>query len=702
MPDVLMDHKNLMVFKQHGFIPKNCSGNQVYGYSIFSGNNKFYINPETKMWDCKSSGKSGGYQNFLKEVYDMSVVDFKGDRISWLKNNRGLQRATLKHHNIGWNQHSESYIIPVFDALNDKLWDLKIYSSKHKKLMSSAGSNTGLFGWDELQKFKKVWLVEGEWDKMAMWEILYRTDRLDTETVVSVPGATTFKTEWHALFNNKIVYVCYDADKTKKRSGVEHAGAGPLGTMKVYQSIKNIVKEIKFVHWPSDVKDGYDVRDHLSGMENHEKTYSTIHSFLKDEPTLEQQFKKEVVEENKTDDELFTGEYVPAETVYKTYKKWLYLPDTTAIDVMFGTIIANRLDGDPLWLFIVAPSGGTKTVFMMSIAEGPKIVSTTTMTPHSLVSGANFAGGNDPSLIPKLDGKVLTIKDFTTILNMNQTHREEIFGILRDAYDGKTEKMFGNGVFRSYHSKFGIIAGVTRVIELYTDGQTALGERFLRYHVKVSESHKERMKYLRRAMQNSSSGSGSEMDKELQELGTAVLSYNYKDKPEIPEYISEKLLVLAQWTSVMRGTVARDTYTREIVAKPFIELGTRLIKQFTKLLFGIGMFRNLKVVGDGEYKIVKDIAIGSISSDINEITRFMYKSDTEAYWAEHKDITKSTKIPGEVCRRKIENLVLLGVLDKDKQGYQFIYKLNNEIKELITDGEVYSKVKITKRKARKK
>jgi hypothetical protein len=50
---------------------------------------------------------------------------------------------------------------------------------------------------------------------------------------------------------------------------------------------------------------------------------------------------------------------------------------------------------------------------------------------------------------------------------------------------------------------------------------------------------------------------------------------------------------------------------------------------------------------------------------------------------------EKTGLPSEACRRKTENLVLLEVLDKDKQGYQQIYKMNDEIKELITEGEIY-------------
>lgn len=686
----LLAHKNLTVFKQHGFIPiEVAGGNQVRGYSIFSGADKFYVNPETKMWDCKNSpGKNGGYQSFLKHTYEMAKSNFKGKYVGWLSRDRGLLRSTLKEHGVGYNPHNDSYVIPIWDANNDKLWDLSIYSKKYKKLMASAGSFAGLYGWENLQKFEKIWLVEGQWDKMAMWEILYKTNRLGKETVVSAPGAGTFKTEWHALFNNKKVYVAYDFDKARTVSGVRHPGAGPAGTMKVMKALSNITKELKFVHWSEDSKDGFDVRDNLINAANHEQAYSQMCGYLKTDCTLEDEFRKEIIEENKSDAELFTGPRIPAQHVYDTYKKWLYLPDTNVIDVLFGTAIANRLPGDPLWMFIVAPSGGTKTVFMMSIAQAPKIMSTTTMTPHSLVSGANFAGGNDPSLIPKLDGRILTIKDFTTILNMNQQHREEIFGILRDAYDGKTEKMFGNGVFRSYASKFGIIAGVTPAIELFTDGQTALGERFLRYKLKIGTSHMERLKYLRRAMLNANIGNA--MDEELEALGTAVLSYNYTKVPIIPVSIQEKLLYTAHWTAVMRGTIVRDTYSKEVMSKPFVELGTRLIKQFTKLSLGVGMFRDLDEITNKEFRIIRDIALSSVPGDMAEITKYLFKEGKHT-WRKHDEIVKATRLPSETCRRKLENLCMLDVLKKDKQGFKYTYSLKDDMLELIQESHIYKR-----------
>jgi len=683
----LSTHKNLTVFKQHGFVYKGQTGNQVYGYSIFSGKDNFWINPETKQWDCKNSGLHGGYQMFLKSVNTFCLAHMKGEKLSWLKKKRGFQRQTLKKHSVGFNPSTNNYVIPVWDAANENIWDLRIYNPQLKKIMGTSGCTVGLFGWDSIQHAKKIWLVEGEWDKMAMWEILYKCDLLETETVISVPGANTFKTEWHAMFKEKDVVCVYDKDDPKTMNGIVRLGAGPEGTLKIFRSLKNITKNLSFVHWPEDSKDGYDLNDFLIEVKNHKNAYNMLDGRCKSEPPVEEKFRKDIAIEDKSDEEIYIGEHVPCEDVYTAYKKWLYLPETTVIDVLYGAMICNRMPGDPLWIFIIAPSGATKTEFILSVSEAVKVMAVTTMTPHSLISGANFAGGGDPSLIPRLNKKNLLIKDFTTILNMPQTSRDEIFGILRDAYDGRTEKMFGNGVFRSYESTFGIIAGVTPAIELYISGNTAFGERFLGYRINIPDSHIERMKYLSAAMANV--GSSESMHKDLSELGSRVLLYDYsKIHVEISDKIRMKLMILAQWTSVMRGTITRDPYSKEVIASPFIELGTRLVKQYTKLLMGICQFRNKRVATRSEYSIIRDCAISSIAHDLIKISKLLYFKGKNSH-LEYKEVVQKTGLPSENCRRKIENLTMLKVVTKKKEGMSIFYKINDEIYDLINEGNIY-------------
>lgn len=132
------------------------------------------------------------------------------------------------------------------------------------------------------------------------------------------------------------------------------------------------------------------------------------------------------------------------EEVLAVLSKWLCLPDLEAVDVLMATAIAIYLPGDPLWLYYVGPPGGTKTESLRAL-KGPRVVSLSSLTPQTLISG--YKG--DPEkvdLLPKLDGKLLVIKDFTSILSKKPEDAAAIFADLREAYDGYLEKSFGSGV----------------------------------------------------------------------------------------------------------------------------------------------------------------------------------------------------------------------------------------------------------------
>lgn len=692
MAKITDKYPNLKVFVNHGFIYEGESGNQVYGYSIFSGSNTFYINPKTKMWDCKTSGKNGGYQQFLKEVHQLSLENLTIPKRKILEKSRLLAKSTLKHHKVGYNAEMNRYIVPIFDAVGKNINDLKRFNANPKadkkfKMISTSGATASLYGWEDLDTASIVWLVEGEWDKMAMWEVLNKTKKLGKETVVSVPGALTFKNDWTTLLEGKEVRVVYDNDKEKILKGRPIAGAGGQGCMKVYKALKNITKSLTFVHWESDRKDGFDVRDFVTDADEYLEAYDGLVERLSEDIPVKKEFKKEVQKESENNEDVYPGPMIGHEDVYAAYRKWLYLPNADVLDMMFGTVIANRLEGDPLWLFIVAPSGATKSELLMSISDAPRIKSTTTMTPKALVSGANTAGGGDPSLIPKLDKKVLIIKDFTAILSMNEQARDEIFGIFRDAFDGKIEKDFGNGVIRKYTSKFGILSGVTPAIDLYTEGQTALGERFLRYRVSVGETFKEQAVYIKRAQGNVNKEGN--MREELLEVGTAVLSHNYTVVPEVPDNIKEKIIALAQWTAAIRATIVRDKFSKEVMASPMAELGTRLVKQLTKVMLGVSMFRGLKEVTDSEFKLARDVAVGCIPGDLNKIVKYLYKT-RKCKYVPLKDIQEKSGVPSESCRRKLENLILLKVISKKKAVTGMEYVIHKEIKFLFKTGEIYN------------
>lgn len=644
-----LSHANLKAFRQHGFIPDGVSGtSQVYGNCVFCGKpGKFYVNIETKAWDCKTCSKKGGFQTWLKEIVSYTQTFFKGSIAQTLATNRGLEVATLKDAGAGYNPRTKAYILPVKDMNDEKYFDVRIY--KNKRLLSTAGCKTALYNWQTLSKgYSSIWICEGEWDGLAMIEALSKMQRKE-EIVLAVPGANTFKGEWVSSFQDMNVNVLYDNDQ-----------AGKDGCIKVYNLIQPVVKKLNFMHWRPTEAEGKDIRDVYTKLKNNLPGFFKHIRLKLNELPQDVDVSHIKVNSNKNLFK-FDGKGKTAEEVYTTYTHWLELTNTNVLDVLYGTMIANRLPGDPLWLFLVAPSGGTKSELIMSFDDVQNIMPISTLTPHTLISGATFAGGGDPSLIPRLDQKILTIKDLTNLLNMNQIQREEIFGQLRDAYDGKASKPFGNGLFRVYESKFGIVCGVTPAIELYTEGQTALGERFLRWSIKSPTTLEAERKIIMRAMHNTTQE--ELMREQLKNCAKETLNFDYKKPPKIDVSIEDRIMNLAQWTATLRGTINRDKYTREITHKPFKELATRLAKQYYKELLGIGMFRRIHTITDNEYDILRHLAISTIPTKMKEFIRIMYTGGRETGWSTRK-LSDIIRLPQNTCERTAEDLKMLGALNK--------------------------------------
>ena len=67
------------------------------------------------------------------------------------------------------------------------------------------------------------------------------------------------------------------------------------------------------------------------------------------------------------------------------------------------------------------------------------------------------------------------------------------------------------------------------------------------------------------------------MRADMTNIAHQVLSARYDVIPEIPDEMKEQVVSLAQFIGILRGSVIRDKYTKEITHKSFTELGPRLL-----------------------------------------------------------------------------------------------------------------------------
>ena len=691
--EILLTHNNLKPFRQYGFSPNMRAGKeQVVGNCVFCGkSDKYYINVETKAWDCKSCGKAGGVLKFLKNVWEESKKHFKGSRAKKLSQDRGLEIQTLKDAGIGYFPPAKGYILPVLDYTGEELHSLKIY--RNKKLMMTTGDNNILYNGFYLQKgYFNIFLCEGEWDCLAVTEALKKQEKKSnvgdktTEVAIAVPGAQTFKSEWTSMFSSTNVSVLYDNDK-----------AGREGSGKVYNKLKPICKKINFGHWPTFAKEGEDMRDLYRKVKfDSKKFFNRIKKRLKDLPQDAEKLETSINTHSKPVFE-YKGAFIPPKDFIESYRKYLVLEDTEVLEILFATMIANRMGGDPVWLFIVNNSGGSKSELIMSLDDVENVTSLSSMTQNTLISGMETKGGGDPSLIPKLNGRVLLIKDYTTIFSMDKNQQNEITGQLRDAYDGKAAKMYGNGQSRYYESTFGLISGVTPEIERFSEGATALGERFVRFRMRELGITDEKA-VQRKAMMNNALEDN--MRRDLKDVAVQVLSFDYlKDGPaKIPLEIQDLIIDGALWDAHMRGTVNRNVIG-EVTHKANREIATRLTKVLAKLCASLALLRGRQVANMDDFRTVRRVIYSSIPEMRIDALKAMYALGPDKYH-EPGSIANITHMTKKSTEKTLDDLMMLKMLERNANKYPMSYKITSLAMELIKAIGVFENVKEIKSNGR--
>jgi hypothetical protein len=669
--------KELKGFEEHGVkFVRYVAEHEALGICPACGKEKFYVDAKSRLWDCKRCAVSGNFEKFLATAMQVYRAGLKGEKMVALAKNRGLRPQTLKAWGIGCDIATGRYMIPQNNGGENDPSNIQIYRTSGKNsghAVSTTGCSLSLFGPMKLHGLKEVWLAEGVWDGMALWEAM----RGEAD-VFAVPGAGTFPKASVPYFTGKDVNVVFDNDLP-----------GRSGSRKSANVLSGTAKTMHFLHWPQeiDLPEGYDVREMYHGfLCNGEELIRVLRERLRSEPPVE----IEIHGGNGTHPPPPTApvKRLRREDVLKEYRKWLHLPNPEALDVLYGSIFANRIGVDPLWLFLVAPPGGSKSELLMSLSAADSIVTTTSITPAALISGAHHAQG-DPSLIPKLDGKVLVIKDFTTILSMNESAREEIFGILRDAYDGRIERRLGNGVHRQYESKFGILAGVTPVIEAYASSHGVLGERFLKYRIKQPGNLLTGRDLISRAIENLANEDN--MRGEFKAVASNVLLHQPDSVPKLGAEVKSIILSLAQWTACLRGVVSRDRFSRVVAFKPTREIGTRLAKQLAALAMGIAVYWQQDHVSEDILNIIRQVAVDTAPDRAEEIVKQLYiHQPTANATFTSQDIAAWTKLPSGTVNSLMDDMHLLRVINQEGNAYS----LTPAMWKLTLDSGLYKDAKL--------
>ena len=278
--------------------------------------------------------------------------------------------------------------------------------------------------------------------------------------------------------------------------------------------------------------------------------------------------------------------------VHAVFQRWLYMPDTGALDVALAAYVANQGEGNPVWLLVVGAPGFGKTEQIAPIGTLPRAHMLSTLTPASLLSGTarkDRAQGAKGGVLRQIgDFGILIMKDFTSILSMHGDARVEVLGALREIYDGRWTRSVGTdgGQVLDWSGKVGVIGGCTPAIDEHHAVMSQLGERFIFYRMPDFDKDKQ-LSMAAKAFDLP----GSEVEMR-EEMGRVVRGlFTALGEPSSPVYSAEEkayLLRVAQFAVIGRAPIIRDsTPSRDISLVPGHEAPTRLTIILRKLFEGM-------------------------------------------------------------------------------------------------------------------
>lgn len=639
------EQSKLSVYTHHGVILTQKGSQSVGDCPFCDKEEKFYVSNKKGMYDCKVCGASGNTYTFLTEISKLcrdqtSEKDYKA-----FGKKRSIHPNVLKRNNLAYDSVTERWLIPVLNP-EGNIVNLMTYdeSLKKGKTRSTPTCARHLYLSNKIADSGPIYVCEGEWDALALESLLDKAG-VTSASVVAVPGAETFKKEWIGLFDKREVVLLYDNDSS-----------GQDGKQKVIDTLTDKAKSIRSLVWPSNTPDKYDISDLVRDNGLTKKTWTRLLDMVQDETGRPSKPKIQ---------------RTSFRSVLKDFKAKLHFNKDMeqSLLITLATVISNRIPGDPLWIYVVGPPGCGKSMMLQSFQHAQNCMFRSKLTATSLVSGMRQDDGSDPSLLAQLDECTLLIKDFTAVKSMPLVVQENLYGILRDAYDGNVLVEYGNGVKRNYPKvHFSIVAGITDVV--HGDNRAALGERFLKVEVIPSDKEYDQEAQIRASLGNmianvrAEDGLKDSIEAFIYHLNE---TFELDQLPDVPLWVIDRIVSLCQIIGSLRASVLRER-SDDVSYRPRPEIGTRLANQILKLGRACALVAGKQEIDEEIYQIMQKVAFSTAHGFQSDIVRELVhypKGLTIEELCQNLQLTTST------VHRRLEDLqelkIVVAVKRKDKR-----------------------------------
>lgn len=669
----------IRVYQFHGVnVDYKQHAKEALGDCPFCGREgKFSIDVETGKWRCfvciSGSEKGGGNAyTFLQRLHEVSL-NRKTD-YSALARDRGLlDPETLKHWEVCKSIGTGDWLVPGYNprgAICQLYRYLKDRETGKMRLMATPTLGHQMYGvhlWDP--KKPDVWICEGVFDAMSLWEIMgltrKRNDGSIVQTpepgnsiraktnIVAVPGCNVFPEVWCPLFEKKRVVLAFDNDWPRKHpeTGADIEPAGQAGMKRISQLFavmgEDKPKEIKHLCWGKvagydpELESGYDVRDWLKehGKDVQERTIRLQKLLEKVEPIPPAWIDPAAAGKG--------GKPGRPEIACIPCKQWSVLRNSwmkamkwtdgleCALGVMLSAVLSTKSLGDQLWVKIVGPPASGKSTLCEALSLNRRfVVAKSTFRGFHSGYKSDKDGTADHSLIHQLKDKTFVLKDGDTLLQ--SPNLPQILSEARDLYDSVSRTHYRHKLQRDYEGIriTWILCGTSSLRQIDV---SELGERFLTCIIMKDIDDEMENEVLWRVINRTERTMKLEANGKLEShyekdmLQAMQLTGGYVDylrlnaqklldKVEFPDSAKQLCVNYGKFVAYVR---ARPSGKQEEVAER--EFGSRLVQQIGRLAMCLTVVHNKRIVDDEIMQKVAKVAMDTAEGRTLEILKNLYR-----------------------------------------------------------------------------
>ncbi len=357
----------------------------------------------------------------------------------------------------------------------------------------------------------------------------------------------------------------------------------------------------------------------------------------------------------------------------------------THIRFALAVAVSSALDGDPLWGQIVGPASGGKTEAIDLLHEVAQD-HVGDLTGPALLSWSKGKNPRPMGILSRNAARLfVTIGDFSTVLAASDRgQRDQLFALLRRAYDGSVSRDVGNMEPLRWSGRLTLLAAVTPAIDNYASHTDALGPRWLYCRLADVDSESKRMAAQKRRNAVDVPQKQKEAVTYAAELVRAARSHvrAVRLAGGVYDTIEDAAIV----TCYGRADVPRNPYgRREVEGMATIEEPPRLVHQLEALA------RSLKALGEPDefaVAICRKCALDTIPRPRMAVLAELSLGE-ELTIAE---LHRRTGLHKHVVRRTVEDLQVIGLaacsvedesdFDEPQHGVPRPWRLDGEYGEL--------------------